>query len=141
MRHDGDGLSSVYSRAAEQAHKLALIHAVSSEMRIPPEVGLESVKWACGLMDWTMGRMARELKANVAYSPQDALRRRVLAELDEKGRIDQKRIYRILKDCTHKQAEDVVTIIVNAGLAMKVFFARRDDTMSYYLYREDVKNA
>lgn len=43
-RNDPDGRAAIYARVAENAHKVALIHAVSLAGDIPVQVGIESVE-------------------------------------------------------------------------------------------------
>lgn len=65
---DDEGLSSIYGRAAEHAHKLALIHAVSLRGANPETVDKNDVAWACALVDRIVGNMARQLENSLADS-------------------------------------------------------------------------
>jgi hypothetical protein len=132
-RSDKNGVASIYARVPEQAHKIALIHAVSKQGGIPAHVSLESVEYACRLMDWSAGRIIPKVKASVAYNPQDALVRRITEIIEHKGKISREQIYRMLKDCTHKQAEDAISIVVNSGKASRINSLYKNET-SYYLY-------
>jgi hypothetical protein len=57
------GISSIYGRAAEHAHKIALIHAVSLEKST---VGIESVSYACDLIDHITSNLIFKIESNVA---------------------------------------------------------------------------
>jgi hypothetical protein len=62
--------------------------------------------------------MVKDIGQSVAYNPQDALLRRTLAVLEKKGRISREEIYRMLKDCTHRQADDMIQIVLRSGRAI-----------------------
>jgi hypothetical protein len=119
VRQDADGISSIYNRVPEICHKLALVHAISLKFGVPEKVELENVKYACDFLDWAVPRMVRDVKTHVAYNPQDALKRRILALLERKPYISEAEIYRNVRDCTHRQAEDVLTILKNAKLIVE----------------------
>lgn len=51
-RKDKRGKGAVYNRMAENASKLALIHAVSLASDVPETVSLKSVEYATKFMDW-----------------------------------------------------------------------------------------
>ena len=65
-QNDVRGLSAIYGRVAEHAHKLALIHAVSMYEDQVRVVDLDSVKWACDLMDYLSANMIQQISNNVA---------------------------------------------------------------------------
>ena len=118
-RTDNDGLSSIYARVPENASKVALNIATSRARGIPRRIELDDVLWACRFMDWASARMIKDVKASVAYNPQDALLRRILGIIERCGAVRKETIYKILKECTHKQAEDVVSVIENSGRAVR----------------------
>jgi hypothetical protein len=68
----------------------------------------------------------------VAYNAQDALVRRITEIIEYKGKISREQIYRTLKDCNHKQAEDAISIVVNSGKAKKCVGLYKGQD-SYYL--------
>jgi hypothetical protein len=119
-RKNRDGISSIYARVPEQAHKLALLMAVNRKGGFPKNVELEDVMFGCRLMDYITPPMVDNIRSSVAYNPQDALLRRVTSIVERRGRILKEELYRTLKDCTHKQAEDVVNILVNSGKVNKI---------------------
>lgn len=63
-----EGLSSVYGRAAEHAHKLALIHAVSLQGPRLEQVTMPSVQWACALVDALIKNEVAQMQAHIAES-------------------------------------------------------------------------
>lgn len=75
---DDEGLASVYGRAAEHAHKLALIHAVSLRGAAPEVVDAADVAWACALTDQVVGNLARRLETSLADSEFQKFGQRVM---------------------------------------------------------------
>ena len=75
---DDEGLASVYGRAAEHAHKLALIHAVSLRGAAPEIVDAADVAWACALTDQVVGNLARRLETSLADSEFQKFGQRVM---------------------------------------------------------------
>ena len=63
-----EALSSIYGRAAEHAHKLALTHAISLQGPEISTVGLVSVQWACALVDALLTNTAAQIENNIAES-------------------------------------------------------------------------
>ncbi len=66
--HTDEGLVSVYLRAAEHAHKLALVHAISLDGIHVDHVGKDSVKWACDLVDAILANTVKQIENNIAES-------------------------------------------------------------------------
>ena len=75
-----EGIASIYGRAAEHAHKLALVHAASLRGPLLREerVGLDSVRWACALVDYLMDNTIRQIEENLAESEFHKLAQRTL---------------------------------------------------------------
>ena len=73
----GEPLGTLWTRTAEKARKLALIHACSANHE-SPVVDLDAAKWACALSDYLTRRMIYLAHQWVAESPFDAKRKRVL---------------------------------------------------------------
>lgn len=77
---EDEGIASIYGRAAEHAHKIALIHAAS--LRGPnlarEKVELPSVQWACALVDYLIANMIRQIEDNLAESEFHKLAQRVM---------------------------------------------------------------
>jgi len=65
-KDDESGISSIYGRAAEHATKIALIHAVSLEGSKIKEIGINSVKYACQLVQYLSEFIILALKNNIA---------------------------------------------------------------------------
>ncbi len=75
-----EGLASIYGRAAEHAHKLALIHAASLQgpAILEGRVGVESVRWAAALVDWVIGNTVRQMADNLSDNEWHAWQQRIL---------------------------------------------------------------
>ena len=86
-----EGLASLYGRAAEHAHKLALLHAISMYGSYVQNVGMGSVQWACALVDALLANASAQMQANIAESDFHKLTQRALRAvrayvLSHKGR-------------------------------------------------------
>lgn len=60
--------ASIYNRAAEHAHKVALIHAASLHMGNLDQrlVGIDSVRYACGLVRFLVDNVITQLAENIS---------------------------------------------------------------------------
>lgn len=117
---DDEGLSSIYGRAAEHAHKLALIHAVSLRGAAPEAVDAEDVAWACALVDQVVGNLARRIGENIAENEFHKLELRTLKIIrtfasPSRGVCPHWRIVSGLKGATPKQIEDVLIKLRGSG--------------------------
>lgn len=65
-RCDQSGVASIYGRAAEHAAKLALVHAASLDGVAVKRVGQESIRWACGVMDFLVANLVSQITENIA---------------------------------------------------------------------------
>ncbi|MDR1609158.1 MAG: bifunctional DNA primase/polymerase [Deltaproteobacteria bacterium] len=117
---DSDGIASIYARAPEHASKIALIHAVSLERGVPDAVGLDSVSYACKLIDWTIPKMVENLKEHASYNSQDGLRRRIMGILKKNGHVTARDVYSNIRDCSSLQAKDALYILEQSGELIKV---------------------
>ena len=87
-----EGLSSLYGRAAEHAHKLALLHAISLDGKDTRTVRMPSVQWACALVDALLTNAAAQMQGNIAESDFHKLTQRAVKAvrgyvLSHKGKI------------------------------------------------------
>jgi len=114
-RHSGDGRGAIYNRAAEHAHKIALIHAVSLAGGIPGAVDMPSVQYAINLLDWCLPQMVQHIAENISHNEQEGLRKRILAMVDKKGSITKRDVYTNLYGCNSKMAEDAIRILEECG--------------------------
>ena len=110
-RNAEDGRGEIYNRAAEQAHKIALIHAVSLAGGLPESVGLESVKFAIELVDWAIPRMIKHITANVSSGELDGLRKKIMVLVDKKGAASKRDVYRNISGCTSRLAEEALKML------------------------------
>jgi len=62
---DQNGVGSVYGRSAEHAAKIALIHAASKDGADVREVGYESIRYACDLVDYLSEYTVKQIRENV----------------------------------------------------------------------------
>jgi len=62
----GDGISSIYGRAAEHAAKMALIHALSKCGVGVKKVDTDSIEWACKTVDYLITNTIIQIQENVA---------------------------------------------------------------------------
>lgn len=114
-RHSEDGRGAIYNRAAEHAHKIALIHAVSLAGGIPGAVDMSSVQYAINLLDWCLPQMIVHITENISHNEQDSLRKRILAMVDKKGSVTKRDVYTNLHGCNSKMAEDAIRILEECG--------------------------
>jgi hypothetical protein len=68
-----DGRPAIYGRAAEHAHKLALVHAVSrlGANIVQGQVIAEDVEWAMALVDWVVPGMVEQIAENITVNEFD----------------------------------------------------------------------
>ncbi|MBU0991824.1 MAG: bifunctional DNA primase/polymerase [Proteobacteria bacterium] len=84
--YKADSVASIYGRAAEHAAKLALIHAVSLDLNKVRVVGIESVKWACLLLDHLIENIVDQIKENVADTDVQRWKQKILKGIREISR-------------------------------------------------------
>ena len=79
-----DGRAAIYGRAAEHAHKLALVHAVSrTGANIWQEsVTLEDVQWAAAFVDYVVPNMVEQIVGNITVNDVDKWRHKVLRVIE-----------------------------------------------------------
>lgn len=65
FKTDEFGRASIYGRAAEHAGKISLIHAVSSNSSKTKEIDVESVKYACRLVEYLTEKLIIEVAKNI----------------------------------------------------------------------------
>lgn len=117
----GPVAASIYSRVAENAAKLALIHAVSQD-HTSAVIGPESFAWGRELALWSANTLMHNISRNVADSDQEGRYKRVLNIIRDSGeegikRRDLMRRCRFLKGRdlnellgTMEEAEDIAKI-------------------------------
>ena len=88
---------AIYGRAAEHASKLALIHAMSLTGPKTKEVGLESVKWACLVVDSCLQALFNGLKRSLAGNPFKQTVQKIKDLMKGTGEVAVSRIYRVLR--------------------------------------------
>lgn len=93
-RADRSGPAPIYGRAAEHAHKLALIHAMSIGGPGTKAVGLESVKWACALIDRLIKSTVIQVSAKVCDDETVRLKQKIISWIRAKAKEGKKRVSR-----------------------------------------------
>ena len=88
---------AIYGRAAEHASKLALIHAMSLTGPKTKEVELESVKWACLVVDSCLQTLFNGLKRSLAGNPFKQTVQRIKDMMKGTGEVAVSKIYRALR--------------------------------------------
>jgi hypothetical protein len=125
-KYNKDITIPIYTRVQEIASKVALIVAISSNYGIPQFVDVKSVEYACKFVDFYIDKMIRDINTYISYNFQDSLKKRILKVLDKKGCISKTAIYNDLKECTHRQAEDVISILLNSGkMEQKIQYTKK----------------
>ena len=115
-RNDEDGRAALYNRAAEQAHKIALIHAVSlAGILPPPHVDLESVKFACDLVDWTLPQMIKEVTENINQGEWDVLRKRITKLAQKHKYLTRSMVMRNIRNHPIRNIEEALRILHDSG--------------------------
>ena len=80
-------LGTLWSRAAEKARKLALLHTCSRMVPGEPiQIDLEASRWACELAKYLTQRLIHLAHQWVADGPFDGRRKRVLRSIQESGK-------------------------------------------------------
>lgn len=114
-RLDNSGRGAIYNRAAEHAHKIALIHAVSLAGGLPEKVGLVSTRFSIEFLNWCLNHMIGHINANLSHNEHDALCKRILALVDKKKCVTKREIYKGIHGGTPKMVEDAIKILEEAG--------------------------
>jgi len=81
-----DGRSAIYGRAAENAWKLALIHATSLHLEqvIHVGIGRQSMEWATRIIQWSVENTIKSIQLHVAANEWHAMEQKVLRLMREK---------------------------------------------------------
>ncbi len=76
-----DGRSAIYGRAAEHAHKLALVHALSrcGARVVDQQVELEDVRWAMQVVDHLVPHLVQMVLEHVSDNEWERAKKKVLA--------------------------------------------------------------
>ena len=111
-----DASRSVYSRVAENAAKLALVHAVSSDYR-SPVIDAESFQWGREMALWAANTMMREVARNVADNEHEADLKRVLNVIHDAGAdgISQRGLLRKIRSIRKRDLVDMIQRLYESG--------------------------
>jgi hypothetical protein len=111
-----DASRSVYSRVAENAAKLSLIHAVSCNHHAP-RIGAESFAWGREIALWAANIMMREVVRHVADNDVERDIKKVYNHIRDAGSdgIRQRDLLRKLKGIRAKDLEDICGRLYETG--------------------------
>jgi hypothetical protein len=123
-RDENENIFSVYTRSAEHVEKLALIHAVSLECGIPEFITHESVEYAIALLDYCVPRFIAAAGKHIGFNPPDRLRRKVLSLVKRRGFVTVRDVYRNIRGCNPREAEDAMKILTRQGYVEKGIYKR-----------------
>jgi hypothetical protein len=139
-----DELASIYARAAEHAHKLALIHAASMHGPTVPSVGVQSIRWATATVDKCIEAMTSAIQDNIAENEWHALELKVVKLIKAKATTDvpgisARDIFKALKQ-SKKTGEMVIDSMLANGTVIKQTHkpSRGPEKEIYCLAREKV---
>jgi hypothetical protein len=117
-----DNVAVLYTRFSEYVEKIALVHAISECGAIPETIDLRNVEYANKFMEFVIPRVIIAVKKYIAYNPQDRFRREILSLATRKGHITVRDVYRSIKECDSRQAEDALNILVKQGYLQSGLF-------------------
>ena len=110
--------AAIWSRAAEKANKLALIHCASRHVKAEPQsIELSDINWAIKVVNWLTRRLIAECQKYVSCNQQEQASKRVLrilAEAGEKG-LSQHELTRKLQWLPRKTRSELVADLVESG--------------------------
>jgi hypothetical protein len=110
--------AAIWSRAAEKANKLALIHCASRNIKTEPQaIELVDVNWAIKVVNWLTRRLIAECQKYVSCNQQEQASKRVLrilAEAGEKG-LSQHELTRKLQWLPRKTRSELVADLIESG--------------------------
>lgn len=112
----GEPLGTLWTRAVEKAHKLALIYACS-ENHEDPAIGLPAAQWACDLSRYLTRRMILLASQWVAENPFDAKRKRVLRLIHEQGQggLSRSELYGKTRAFTTRERAEILEALLLCG--------------------------
>lgn len=117
--------ASIYNRVAERAHKLALIHALSMQGPNAASVGIESVQWACALVEALTENTIIQMTEHLAENDFHRLELKTLAVIrnfaaeSKDNSCPAWQISRNIKGIPPKLQQDALQKLENAGEIIK----------------------
>ena len=121
-RDDPDKVFTLFNRALEYIEKTALVMAVNRTGALPERVEASDAEFAVSLMEHLLPKIITAARDNVSFSPQDKFRRQILKMIKNKGYVTVKDVYRNIRDCDSRQAEDALKILENQGRVTRGFY-------------------
>ena len=133
---------SVYSRVAENAAKLALIHAISVN-HLAPKIGPESFAWGREIALWAANTMMREVSQHVADNDVEAEINKVLNLIRAGGEegISQREVLRSVRTIRKRELEGIIQRLYETGeIIMKERKNPRGKSSMVFAINEDCGN-
>lgn len=124
-------MTEIYKRAAEQANRLSLIHAVSAQYpiteaeqgtAIPTLIGLSSVEWAIALVDEIMRWYSTQLRRHLADGPEDVLKQKILRYFEKKhpAQLKKKDVLKAVRQGRHRERKEAFNVLVEEERLVEV---------------------
>ena len=117
-----DGRPAIYGRAAEHAHKLALIHAVSrlGANIVQGQVIVEDVEWATALVDWVVPKMVEQIADNITVNDFDEWAQKVKRAIgnvatEERKGASKREILQRVKGLNPRLFDEVIKSLEESG--------------------------
>ena len=123
----GDAASSIYSRVAENAAKLALIYAVAKN-HLHPTINFEAFNWGRELALWSANTLMEHINSYVADNLQEADLKRVMRIIKDGGKEGLKRniLTRKTQFLKGHEREDILASLLEAGSVFKEYKGPRN---------------
>ncbi|MBI5111847.1 MAG: bifunctional DNA primase/polymerase [Rhodovulum sp.] len=143
LRSDADPIYEIWVRAAEMVKRLSLILACARHWRDLShcEVQAEDVRWAAGLVDWSMGTFIEGLRNHMAETEHQANTKMVAGIIRGAGRITRNQLVRRLDGRLDGRVMDsVVKSLIEGGSVEQVkeeAGPKGGRPKTIYLYRGD----
>jgi len=106
--------AALYSRVAENAAKLALVHAVSRNYHTPV-IDEEAYLWGGELALWSANKLMHAIGRHVADNEQEAAHKRVLNAIKDAGEITRRDLLRQCRFLRKRELEEIITSAMEAG--------------------------
>jgi hypothetical protein len=139
FNQEDEGLSSIYGRAAEHAHKLALVHTVSLHGPdiISSEVDVESVEWAMQTVTHLITNLVERIRENITENDFHALCQKIMKHILRIGTPDRpgatsRDLLRQIKVPT-RIFDDALAVLKKSGeIVEQVYKPRRGREVTLY---------
>lgn len=107
--------AALWSRSAEKAAKLALLHACSRSWGVPASIELVDVEFGVALANWFTRRLLAECRDKISENETESRAKRVLAMLDGTG-LTANQLTRKTQWLGRNQRSEIIRDLTDAGL-------------------------